>query len=393
MQEATVVYVDDMSPYSKSLYSNMVAQNKFHFIYYAPKSVFGKLTSKSVLPNMKRIWTSHLYPYQIAREIAKDKPDIVHIQFELNTFGSHYTSLLMFPLLTLLRALRRKVVVTVHTIIPRRRFTTEFTDSIIPSMFRAWHIPAVFYKSILDILYSFIGWFSESLIVHTNTQKRCLVNDYGILGKKIVVIPQGVDYSPPSPNFEKVQFWRKKIGNKRIILYFGSITPIKGLDWLIRSFSQLQKSYPNCVLVIVGSPNWYYTDYYNKTKKLVDTLNLGDTVIFTGWLTKSDLDNVFSLADVIVFPHVFPHSPSGTVAMVKKHRKKLIASNFGILKEQLIDYKRVVFVQAGDEEELAEAILSAIAITFPELESKFDNHHEDSWNRVALKTLLLYDCL
>ena len=394
MKEATIVYVDDVSPYSRSLYSNMVAQKKFHFIFYAPKGVFGKLTSRFVLPNMKRVWTSHFYPYQIAREVAKDKPDIVHIQFELNTFGSYYTSLLVFPLLILLRALRIKVVLTVHTVIPIRCFTKEFTGSIVPPMFRVWHMPAVFYESILTILYSFVSQFSELLVVHTDTQKGYLVSDYRILDEKIAVIPQGVDYATPFIRYEKVQFWRKKIGNKKIILYFGSITPVKGLKWLIHSFSKLRKHCLDCVLLIVGGPNYYYTDYYDNIKRLVSTLNLDDEVFFTGWLDKTaDLDSVFSLADVIVFSHVFPQSPSGTVAMVKKHKKKLIASNFAILKEQLTGYNKVIFIPPGDKESLTKAMLSAITEPFSEPGCADDAEHKDSWDYIAHETLRLYKTL
>lgn len=394
MREATIVYVDDVSPYSRSLYSNMVAQKKSHFIFYAPKGVVGKLSSKFILPNMKRVWASHFYPLQIVREIAKDKPDVVHIQFELNTFGSHYTSLLIVPLLVMLRALHRRVSVTIHTVIPRNCFTSEFTDSVIPSKFRALHIPASLYEIILGIIYSFLGWLSEALIVHTATQKKYLVHDYHLLDRKIFVIPQGVDYTTPLPNREKKQFWKIKTDNKQIILYFGSITPIKGLDWLIRSFSRLLKRYPKCALLIVGGPNHYYADYYNSIKRLVDTLGLGKTVFFTGWLDSvSDIDTMFSLADIIVFSHVFPQSPSGTLSMAKKHRKKVIASNFEILKEQLIGYKKVIFVPPGDEESLTKAMLSAITGHFPEYSSSEEVSFKDSWDCVASKTLLLYDYL
>lgn len=394
MRKASIVFVDDVSPYSMKLYSKIVIHSKSQFIFYAPKGTFGKISSKDNVRNMKHVWSSHLYPFQITREIAKDKPDIIHIQFELNTFGSHYTSLLIFPLLFLLRALRRKVAVTVHTVIPRYCFTRKFTDFVIPSMFRIWHIPAFFYETVLGIMYLFIGRFSEGLIVHTDTQKKYLVHDYHICDKKIFVIPQGVDYTAPFPDNEKVQFWKKRTGNKRIIMYFGSITPIKGLDWLIRSFSQLLKRYPNFALLIVGVPNYYYIDYYNNIKRLVDTLNLGDTVFFTGWLDPtSDLDSIFSIADVIVFSHVFPHSPSGTIAMVKKHKKKLIASNFEILKEQLINYEQVIFVPPGDEGLLTEALLSAITGPLPESKVEENIVHKDSWDCVALKTLRLYNRL
>lgn len=394
MHKFKIVYIDDLSPYSRNLYSKLFAHRKYSFVFYAPKSIFGKIFYESTLPNMKRVWSSHLYPFQIVRETAKDKPDLVHIQFELNTFGSFHTAILVFPLLLLLKVLRRKVAITIHTVIPRFCLTSKFTQVLIPSMFRTWHVPISLYETVLSFVYSMLDRFSEGLIVHTDTQKRYLTQDYNVNSRKIFVIPQGVDYTAPVIDREKVRYWRKKTGNKSIILYFGSITPIKGLDWLIQSFSQLRKSYPNCVLIIIGVSNYYYADYYQEIRRLVDSLKLAESVFFAGYVNnRSELDSIFSLANVIVFSHVFPHSPSGTVAMVKKHKKRLIASNFKILKEQLIDYKKVVFVPPEDREFLAAALLSAMTDDSSESRDAGTFMPNDSWNSVAFKTLLSYEYL
>ena len=217
MREVRVAFIDDLSPYSKCLYSKLIAQHKskFQFVFYAPNGVVGKLSGHGDLPNMKRVWSSHLYPFQITREVAKDKPDIVHLQFELNTFGSHYTSLLVLPLLIFLRVLRRKVVLTIHTVIPKAYITREFTTALIPSIFRILRMPPMVYKIILEILYSFSSRFSEELILHTTAQKELLIHDYGVIASKIHIISQGVDYEKPDPNPEKVQFWKNTIKKRK----------------------------------------------------------------------------------------------------------------------------------------------------------------------------------
>jgi glycosyltransferase involved in cell wall biosynthesis len=397
MRKANIAYIDDTSPYSRNLYSKIIAQNKFHLAYYAPKGVIGKIGSGKTssdcdLPNLECFWTSHFYPLQIARRIAKDKPDLVHIQFELNTFGTHYTSLFIIPLMALLRALQRKVLVTIHTVIPRYCFTSEFANSLVPSTFTMLHLPALFYEISLSTIYTFVGYFSTAIIVHTNTQKKHLVSDYHLNYNDIFVIPQGVDYRPPTINSAKVKFWKKKLDGKKIILHFGSITPIKGLELLIRSFSSVVKHYSKSRLVIIGGLNPHYKSYYDHLRQLIGTLGLEKVVFFTGWLDldSEDLNALFFLADVVAYSHIFPQSPSGSLEIAKKHGKKIVASSFEILKEQLSGYTKLVFVKPNDEKALSKAMLSAISTQEKESISSYGPMHTDSWDCVALKTLFLY---
>lgn len=389
MGRILIAFIDDTSPYSENLYSKIISDSRLHFVYYAPKGSTGKIGSHHKLPNMERVWTSNFYPLQIASEIAKDKPDLVHIQFELNTFGPFYNSVLILPLLVLLKIMRRKVLLTVHTIMPRHCFTGAFTESMIPSMFKVLHIPAIFYEIFLSVIFSFVGWFSDALIVHTTSQKRYLVTDYHINERDIFVIPQGVDYTAPAIDYGKVQLWKKKLNGKKIILSFGTVTPIKGLEWLIRSFSRLLNLYSECVLVAVGGLNPYYKDYFDRLARLVNALGLKKKVLFVGWLDSGELNALFSLASVVIFSHVFPHASSGTLAMAKKHRKKVVASNFEILKEQLSGYDGVIFVSPQDEKSLAEAMLSALSSS-KESRSRNNVVHTDSWDYVASETILLY---
>ncbi len=395
MGEICISFVDDASPYSQNLYSKIISDRKLHLVYYAPKGPTGKtVRCNSNLPNMRHIWTSHFYPLQIAGKIAEDKPDLVHIQFELNTFGPFYTSVLILPLLALLKLMRRKTLTTVHTAIPRICFAPVFTESIIPPTFRVLHMPAVLYEVCLSMVYSFVGWFSDALIVHTTVQKKYLISDYHVNERSIFVIPQGVDYATPVIDYGKVQLWKKKFNEKKIVLYFGTITPIKGLEWLIRSFSRLLNLYPESMLVVVGGLNPYYREYFSRMVGLIEALGLKKKVFLSGWLDPRELNALFSLASVVVFSQVFPHASSGTLAMAKKYQKRVIASDFEILKEQLSDYRDAVFVTPLDEKSLAEAMLSALSESSEKSSVRAGNRndveHMDSWDRAASETIQLY---
>ncbi len=123
----------------------------------------------------------------------------------------------------------------------------------------------------------------------------------GVKPEKIVIIPCGCDLGqfdnlPPKGGFRKK--WRIGV-SKKIVLYLGSIEYIKGLDFLIKSFTKLGGD--DNVLVLVGeTPNLSYLE------TLCDmVIKLGmdkGKVIFTGGLYGKDKLEALVDADVAVFP-------------------------------------------------------------------------------------------
>ena len=67
---------------------------------YAPKNSTPKRVGYCIY---QCVWSTHLYPIQIIKQAIRDKVKIIHIQFEFITFGEFYRSILMLPLIVLLR--------------------------------------------------------------------------------------------------------------------------------------------------------------------------------------------------------------------------------------------------------------------------------------------------
>ena len=112
----TTAIVDDFSPYSCNLINEGLLHEKVSILFYGPKVRLNKFYPKSNFKNTKRIWSQTLFPFQIFRQAIVDKPDLVHIQHEINTFGPLYTNLFFPFLLFLLRLTRSKVIITEHSV-------------------------------------------------------------------------------------------------------------------------------------------------------------------------------------------------------------------------------------------------------------------------------------
>lgn len=144
---------------------------------------------------------------------------------------------------------------------------------------------------------------ASKLIALTETE----ANQYmqmGIDQSKICIIPNGINIEEFENLPEKGEF-RKKYSIKdsdKIILFLGRIDKIKGIDLLIDSFSQLKTELNNVKLVIVGPK---VDEYYSVVIDKVKTLNLIDSVLFTGPLYGWEKKTAYVDSNILAYPSVF----------------------------------------------------------------------------------------
>jgi glycosyltransferase involved in cell wall biosynthesis len=129
------------------------------------------------------------------------------------------------------------------------------------------------------------------------------VEQYGMMGitpDRVSVIYNGIDISAFHNLPEKGTFrHRYGLEGKEIILFLGKITPRKGVDFLVRAYSMLQRD--SAVLVIAGNDMGYKT----KVDRIIAERNLGGRVIYTGLLVDDWKLAAYRDADVLVYPSVY----------------------------------------------------------------------------------------
>jgi len=91
---------------------------------------------------------------------------------------------------------------------------------------------------------------------------------------------------------------------EEFILFVGTLEPRKNVEGLLQAYALYRDSvgHKNAVpLVIVGAQGWYYNSIY----RLIAELQLGDSVIFTGYIKDEQLPCFYQKARCFVFPSLY----------------------------------------------------------------------------------------
>jgi len=349
-----------------------------HKEFYSPE----KSTTESLM-----LWTSFLYPFQIFKKARSDNVNVVHIQWELNVFGSFYSSLLLPLLLLFLRILKIKSVVTVHSVIPRSYFGLELPGFTIPFGM------TIFVESLFVFLYKIIALLSNAIIVHGEFLKKRLCVDYKLKPEKVFAMPYGVSSATfPLPSSRK--YGAHFLENSEIILAIGTVSPRKGLDVLIKAFEMLSPEHPSWTLVISGRVPTYYESYYLRLKKLSSNLAKQNRVIFLGEFNLSDVNRLLEISKVVVFPYLYNFGASSTLTFALQHRKIVVISALNFSTDILTDGENALLVPPRNPTLLAKAIERAMCDDKLRRDIRKGINillQRSSWDFVANETLSIYN--
>ena len=150
-------------------------------------------------------------------------------------------------------------------------------------------------RRLLDLSTIFIAKHADA-IVATGTQSYKSHLNIGVSKEKMFTYPQcAIDYSEVP-----IKDIRKELGleGKKIILYVGRIVRLKGVDYLIKSFSLIEEKISNAFLVIVGDG-----PFREECENLAEELEIKN-IVFTGYM---DINKAlyYNACDVFVLPTIF----------------------------------------------------------------------------------------
>ena len=157
-------------------------------------------------------------------------------------------------------------------------------------------------KKIYDMLWGYKILKDASRVIAVSNTEVGQYKQLGVSENKIVVISNGIDIESFKNLPERKQFKKKyHIREKYMILFLGRVHKIKGIDFLIKSFSKLAKEIDDVALVIAGPDG----GYGRKAKTLTKNLGLHDKVRFTGWINGKDKLSAYVDANVLIYPSIF----------------------------------------------------------------------------------------
>jgi D-inositol-3-phosphate glycosyltransferase len=141
----------------------------------------------------------------------------------------------------------------------------------------------------------------ERILAATEREKEHLVRFYGAHPEKIGVVPCGV-------NLDVFRLMdkgaaRRQVGfaeEESIVLFVGRLSPIKGIDRLLKAMKHL-KAPGSMRLVIIGGDD-HDTPESQNLRRLARELGIQDAVAFLGRVEHEKLPPYYCAADVVVLP-------------------------------------------------------------------------------------------
>lgn len=283
----------------------------------------------------------------------------------------HFGPLEFFNL-WLARLLRLRVVITAHEV-----------QSPVPHLSVPWMAKNA-YRSSAEII-------AQSKII-----KRELIEVLQVPETKVTVIPHG-NYLPSVrqlPSQREAKAWVGIPKDARVLLFFGQIKEVKGLDVLLDAMPQIVAKYPNTILLIAGK---VWKDNFQIYRKQLDSLGVANNCVsHIGYIPDSEVPCYFGAADVVVLPYR-KISQSGVLLMAMSYGKPVVTSDIEGMTEVVSDGINGYLFSCGDAESLADKLVEVLAS--PEkLRAVGQNsiayvaeHHD--WDEIGRKTVALYESM
>lgn len=242
---------------------------------------------------------------------------------------------------------------------------------------------------------------AERIIAATIAEKAQLEWLYKADGKKISIIPPGVDISHfyPIPVDEAKSFIGLPL-NERMILFVGRIEPLKGVDTVIHAMSHLKlsdisKRHPVHLAIIGGDPNASPEEMNAemvRLQQMCHDLCMDRMVIFLGKRGQDTLPYYYSAAEALVMPSHY--ESFGMVALeAMACGTPVIASQVGGLAFLVQDGVTGYSIPDQDPDALADGlkkILGDSSVREEMGKRAAEYAHEYSWPLISTQILDVY---
>lgn len=228
----------------------------------------------------------------------------------------------------------------------------------------------------------------DHVIAVSSSLRDDVVSRWGIPIEKITVVPSGVDTDIFCPATPEVSYIKAKYHiDSRYCLFVGQLRSRKGVDYLLRAFSNQGDKRIRCVVVGDGPER-------RKLFEMAEDLGLGDRVIFTGAVPFEDLLKLYSEAEFFILPTLAEGLPL-VILEAFASGLPVISTNVGGIPEIVEDGHNGFIVPPRDVVALSECI--KVLAENQKLRKKMGETARGkaverfAWRAVARKTLSVYE--
>ena len=252
---------------------------------------------------------------------VRERRNIVHLHF-------FHVGVLALMNVLLARLAGRKVVITAHDV---ESFVSSLELPLISRM--AYRL-------------------AHRVIAHNHISREELKARLHVAESKIAVIPHG-NYLHALRPMPSVEAARERLGiplRARVLLFFGQIKEVKGLDVLLDAMPVILKDHPETVLLIAGKP--WKTDFAGYQQQ-IDALGIRDACIgHIRFIPDEEVPVYYGAADLVVLPYRRIYQ-SGVVLMAMSYGKAVLVSDIPGMLEVVCEGETGFVFHAGDASDLA----------------------------------------
>jgi glycosyltransferase involved in cell wall biosynthesis len=313
-----------------------------------------------------------VYYWRLACYAVTARPKIFHILWN-NKFECFDRTLLMLYY----KALGKRIVLTAHNVNARKRDSKDTRLN----------------RVTLRVQYH----LADQIFVHTEEMRRELLTEFGVPRDRVAVIPFGINNTLPCTSLTSLEA-KQRFGiapQQKTILFFGNITPYKGLEHLVIAFASFTRLEPNCRLIIAGRTKGS-DEYWRMIRQLIARDRIEEqTIQRIEYIPDEEVEIYFKATDVIVLPYTYI-CQSGILFLAYSFGLPVIASDIGSMKEDIIEGRTGFVCRAADPDSTAETIRKYFASNlFMQLEERRSDIKEFanirySWERVVEITRKAY---
>lgn len=280
----------------------------------------------------------------------------------------HVGALELFNVL-LARAVGLRVVITAHDV-------EAFKEGISTPLFVRWVYRA-----------------AHRVIAHSQVAKRELVQELGVAENKIDVICHG-NYVNSVPTGITKATARAHFGlapEQRVLVFFGQIKDVKGLDVLLKGFALARAQDPSLHLLIGGRV--WKTDF-SKYQALISQHGLAAfCTLHIRYIPDDEVAYFYRCADLVVLPYLRIYQ-SGVVLLAMSYGSPVLVSDIDGMLEAVDDERTGFVFKSRDPQHLARRLGEIFARPDHAAQIGEAGHRvvsvRNDWGRLGVQSLACY---
>lgn len=229
----------------------------------------------------------------------------------------------------------RRVVITAHDV-------ESFVDSL--------EVPA---------LSRWVYRRADCVIAHNEISRQELIERIGINGSRIAVIPHGnyLHVLRPLPPTDEARRTLTIPTESKVLLFFGQIKDVKGLDLLLEAMPEVLVKQPNVLLLIAGKP---WKSDFSAYEAMMDHLDIREHCMsHIRYISDEELPYYYAAADLVILPYRRIYQ-SGVVLMAMSYMRAVLVSDLPGMTEIVGDGETGLVFSQGDKDSLANTIIKAL---------------------------------